>query len=102
MAHPGRMSAPVPPSSHINSYHPYAPPAKKALLFINTVPPSEAPASTKPKRKRILPEQLTELCALFDTTDSPSFEAREKVATAVGMTNREGEFSALSPSDRPR
>lgn len=41
-----------------------------------------------------MPEQLVELCALFDVTDSPSFEAREKVGNAVGMTNREGAFDS--------
>lgn len=87
-----RPSASSPSSSqHPNAYHPYASP-KKPLLFINTVPPTDASVSTKPKRKRIMPEQLKELCALFEITDSPSFDAREKVGQAVGMTNREGEL----------
>lgn len=87
-----RPSASSPASgSHPNAYHPYASSPKKPLLFINTVPPTDASVSTKPKRKRIMPEQLKELCALFDITDSPSFDAREKVGQAVGMTNREGE-----------
>jgi hypothetical protein len=34
----------------------------------------------RPKRKRIMPEQLIHLTAVFDVTDSPSFGQRETLA----------------------
>jgi len=43
----------------------------------------------KAKRKRITPEQLVDLLALFEKTDTPSFEVREKLANQLNMTNRE-------------
>ncbi|RUS17513.1 hypothetical protein BC938DRAFT_476227 [Jimgerdemannia flammicorona] len=46
-------------------------------------------AAPKAKRKRITPEQLADLVALFEQTDTPSFEVREKLAKKLGMTNRE-------------
>ncbi|KAI9287596.1 homeobox domain-containing protein, partial [Umbelopsis sp. AD052] len=45
--------------------------------------------SKKAKRKRITPEQLVDLLALFEKTDTPSFEVREKLANQLNMTNRE-------------
>ncbi|KAL1920601.1 uncharacterized protein VTP21DRAFT_978 [Calcarisporiella thermophila] len=45
--------------------------------------------STKPKRRRITPEQLAELESLFEVTDTPSFDIRESVGKRLGMTNRE-------------
>ncbi|ORX95900.1 hypothetical protein K493DRAFT_194539, partial [Basidiobolus meristosporus CBS 931.73] len=41
------------------------------------------------KRRKITPEQLEDLLALFEKTDSPSFEAREKLGKKLNMTNRE-------------
>ncbi|KAK4054899.1 SWI/SNF chromatin-remodeling complex subunit [Microbotryomycetes sp. JL201] len=84
------------PSSQMGSahasYHPYSPPGasvspKKQLLFINSS--SNDPAVNKPKRKRISPEQLEHLLELFNQTDAPTFDQREKVAQATAMTNRE-------------
>jgi hypothetical protein len=43
----------------------------------------------RPKRKRISPEQLDALLGLFQQTDTPSFEQRERVAMSLGMSNRE-------------
>ncbi|KAI9490738.1 homeobox domain-containing protein, partial [Zychaea mexicana] len=47
----------------------------------------EAPA--KPKRKRISQEQFQALSELFDQTDTPNYELREKLALKLNMTNRE-------------
>ncbi|KAH8921714.1 homeobox-domain-containing protein, partial [Atractiella rhizophila] len=44
---------------------------------------------SKPKRKRITPEQLEVLTELFEQTDTPSFEIRESLAGRLSMTNRE-------------
>lgn len=85
----------------VHGYQPYptaaTPHQKKSLLFINAAPTGQDPSQMKPKRKKISPEQLVELCALFDQTDAPSFEQRDKVGRAVGMTNREGETETGSP-----
>ncbi|OZJ01536.1 hypothetical protein BZG36_05724 [Bifiguratus adelaidae] len=54
----------------------------------STDKPSNAPPQ-KAKRKRITPEQLQDLVALFEQTDTPSFEVRESLAKKLGMTNRE-------------
>ncbi|KAI8091183.1 homeobox domain-containing protein [Gilbertella persicaria] len=43
----------------------------------------------KPKRKRITPEQFCLLSELFQQTDTPSHELREKLAKKLNMTNRE-------------
>ncbi|ORY92231.1 homeobox domain-domain-containing protein, partial [Syncephalastrum racemosum] len=43
----------------------------------------------KPKRKRISPEQFQALSQLFEQTDTPNFELREKLAQKLKMTNRE-------------
>ncbi|KAI8147911.1 homeobox domain-containing protein [Fennellomyces sp. T-0311] len=47
----------------------------------------EAPA--KPKRKRITQEQFQALSELFEQTDTPNYELREKLALKLNMTNRE-------------
>lgn len=47
----------------------------------------------KPARKRTSPEQLNELCAVFERTDSPSFDIREVLSQKLGMTNREVQVS---------
>lgn len=43
----------------------------------------------RPKRKRISPQQLEALLELFQQTDTPSYEQRERVAARLGMSNRE-------------
>ncbi|KAF7729322.1 Mix paired-like homeobox [Apophysomyces ossiformis] len=49
----------------------------------------EVTPTTKAKRKRITPEQFRRLSDLFERTDTPSYELREKVARELNMTNRE-------------
>ncbi|KAM0793240.1 hypothetical protein ACM66B_000704 [Microbotryomycetes sp. NB124-2] len=90
--HQGAARASAQHSTSHASYHPYSPPGsstspKKQLLFINSS--SNDPLVNKPKRKRISPEQLEHLLGLFNQTDAPNFDQREKVAQATGMTNRE-------------
>ncbi|KAJ2696489.1 hypothetical protein H4R19_005738, partial [Coemansia spiralis] len=41
------------------------------------------------KRKRITPEQLKELTAVFETADTPTHDVREELSRKLGMTNRE-------------
>lgn len=48
----------------------------------------------RPKRKRISPHQLESLLDLFQQTDTPSYEQRERVAARLGMSNREVQVSA--------
>ncbi|CAG8452632.1 7865_t:CDS:2, partial [Racocetra fulgida] len=43
----------------------------------------------KVKRKRITQEQLADLVAMFEQTDTPSYDVREKLAKKLNMTNRE-------------
>jgi hypothetical protein len=43
----------------------------------------------KPRRKRITTDQLCLLSELFQQTDTPSHEVREKLACKLDMTNRE-------------
>ncbi|KAJ2382887.1 hypothetical protein GGI05_005507, partial [Coemansia sp. RSA 2603] len=49
----------------------------------NTAEPKKA------KRKRISPEQLKELTAVFDKTDTPTHDIREELSKKLSMTNRE-------------
>ena len=46
-------------------------------------------APAKPKRKRISQEQFQALSELFEQTDTPNYELREKLALKLNMTNRE-------------
>lgn len=46
-------------------------------------------APSKPKRKRISQEQFQRLSELFEQTDTPNYELREKLAAELNMTNRE-------------
>ncbi|OAD76828.1 Homeodomain-like DNA binding domain-containing transcription factor [Phycomyces blakesleeanus NRRL 1555(-)] len=48
----------------------------------------EAPLA-KPKRKRISPDQFRVLSDLFEKTDTPNYELRERMAGRLNMTNRE-------------
>src|SRR5947199_133823 len=41
----------------------------------------------KVKRKRITQEQLQDLVAMFEQTDTPSYDVREKLAKKLNMTN---------------
>ncbi|KAI8968357.1 homeobox domain-containing protein, partial [Mycotypha africana] len=43
----------------------------------------------RPKRKRITPDQLHILTELFQQTDTPNHDLREKIAKKLNMTNRE-------------
>ncbi|KAJ2910268.1 hypothetical protein GGI21_001044 [Coemansia aciculifera] len=50
------------------------------------------PSTAEPKRakrKRITAEQLRDLTAVFDTTDTPTHDIREVLSKKLGMTNRE-------------
>lgn len=57
--------------------------AEDGLLF------AEQDRSARPKRKRISPQQLDVLLTLFQQTDTPSYEQRERVAAHLSMSNRE-------------
>ncbi|KAI9283669.1 homeobox domain-containing protein, partial [Umbelopsis sp. AD052] len=46
-------------------------------------------STTKAKRKRITPDQFSQLMALFEHNDTPSYEIRDKLAGKIGMSNRE-------------
>ncbi|PRQ72670.1 hypothetical protein AAT19DRAFT_16594 [Rhodotorula toruloides] len=110
----GLQSPPVPSAtlkqrstSQDVSYHPYqaskpssstVPNASTGITFVDTTQQAAAAATglsgdgmqqCRPKRKRITPEQLVHLTAVFESTDSPSFEQRETLAEQTGMTNRE-------------
>ncbi|GAA6001706.1 hypothetical protein JCM10207_002276 [Rhodosporidiobolus poonsookiae] len=92
-------------SSNDVSYHPYRPtpvPASsspptagfsKPILFVDTTQQAASAGDPmqqcRPKRKRITPEQLVELTGVFETTDSPSYDVRDKLGAKIGMTNRE-------------
>ncbi|CAJ0840500.1 21128_t:CDS:2 [Entrophospora sp. SA101] len=41
------------------------------------------------KRKRITQDQLIDLMSVFEKTDTPSYDVREKLAKKLKMTNRE-------------
>ncbi|KAJ2010960.1 hypothetical protein IWW57_006771, partial [Coemansia sp. S610] len=50
------------------------------------------PSTAEPKRakrKRITAEQLKELTAVFENTDTPTHDIREALSKSLGMTNRE-------------
>ncbi|KAJ1939882.1 hypothetical protein GGF37_004217 [Kickxella alabastrina] len=50
---------------------------------------SSAAEFKKAKRKRITPEQLKELTAVFEKTDTPTHDIREELSSKLAMTNRE-------------
>ncbi|GAA5832921.1 hypothetical protein JCM11251_000531 [Rhodosporidiobolus azoricus] len=91
-------------SSNDVGFHPYKvsskpatstspPPASKPILFVDTTQQAsgqgDAAHQCRPKRKRITPEQLVRLTSVFETTDSPSYDVRDKIGAEIGMTNRE-------------
>ncbi|KPV78536.1 uncharacterized protein RHOBADRAFT_41081 [Rhodotorula graminis WP1] len=95
-------SASRPHAQHDHAYHPYrqspAPTPTKAITFVDANEQIEAALkgssldalqNCRPKRKRILPDQLERLLEVFETTDSPTFEVRDKLGAATSMTNRE-------------
>ncbi|CAG8462076.1 378_t:CDS:2 [Ambispora gerdemannii] len=61
-------------------------PSSDAISAVNNnahhIPP-------KVKRKRFTQEQLVDLIAMFEQTDTPNYEIREKLAKKLNMTNRE-------------
>ncbi|GAA5978490.1 hypothetical protein JCM11641_007961 [Rhodosporidiobolus odoratus] len=87
------------------SYHPYrhvtspasrppsAKPLTRPLLFVDATQEASgavgAQQQCRPKRKRIMQDQLVKLTCLFETTDAPSYDVREKLGKEIGMTNRE-------------
>lgn len=54
---------------------------------------AEQDRNGRPKRKRITPHQLESLLDLFQQTDTPSYEQRERLASRLGMSNREVQVS---------
>ncbi|RKP08168.1 hypothetical protein THASP1DRAFT_23799 [Thamnocephalis sphaerospora] len=48
-----------------------------------------ADGTLKKRRRRVTPEQLHELTAAFEHTDTPGWDLRETLAARLGMTNRE-------------
>lgn len=73
--------------------HTYVPPADPTVYthedHADSHIATERDRSGRPKRKRITPEQLDALLGLFQQTDTPSYEQRERVAVHLGMSNRE-------------
>ncbi|GAA5904358.1 hypothetical protein JCM6882_003205 [Rhodosporidiobolus microsporus] len=65
----------------------------KPILFVDTTQQAsghgDAMHQCRPKRKRITPEQLVRLTGVFEKTDSPSYDVRDKIGAEIGMTNRE-------------
>lgn len=57
---------------------------------------SEQDRNGRPKRKRISPQQLDTLLSLFQQTDTPSYEQRERVAARLSMSNREVQVSSCT------
>ncbi len=49
----------------------------------------------KPKRKKTTEEQLQQLLAVFQVTDTPGFDMREDLARKTGMTNREVQVCSM-------
>ncbi|GBB83628.1 hypothetical protein RclHR1_10320006 [Rhizophagus clarus] len=64
-------------------------PTKANFSFPPSVTTCEQIMPQKVKRKRITQEQLQDLVAMFDQTDTPSYDVREKLAKKLNMTNRE-------------
>ncbi|CAO3649637.1 unnamed protein product [Mucor hiemalis] len=62
---------------------------QKKLSANNNSTEDEIDSINKPKRKRISPEQFCLLTELFQQTDTPSHEIRERLAKKLNMTNRE-------------
>jgi len=64
-------------------------PTKTNFSFPPSVTTCEQIMPQKVKRKRITQEQLQDLVAMFEQTDTPSYDVREKLAKKLNMTNRE-------------
>ncbi|CAG8632080.1 5619_t:CDS:2 [Rhizophagus irregularis] len=64
-------------------------PTKANFSFPPSVTSCEQIMPQKVKRKRITQEQLQDLVAMFEQTDTPSYDVREKLAKKLNMTNRE-------------
>ncbi|RIA84943.1 hypothetical protein C1645_741972 [Glomus cerebriforme] len=64
-------------------------PTKPNFSFPPSVTTCEQIMPQKVKRKRITQEQLQDLVAMFEQTDTPSYDVREKLAKKLNMTNRE-------------
>ncbi|TPX48955.1 hypothetical protein SeLEV6574_g01745 [Synchytrium endobioticum] len=74
---------------HMHTVSPHAPYQYVQMSANDAILASILNARKKPPRKRTTPEQLNELCAVFETTRSPSFEVREALSQRLAMTNRE-------------
>ncbi|GAA5857169.1 hypothetical protein JCM8547_009351 [Rhodosporidiobolus lusitaniae] len=89
--HPYKPSKASNSSSSLSSSPPTATVVKQ-ITFVDTTRQASGQDTLqqcRPKRKRITPEQLLKLTALFEQTDSPSYDARDKLGAEIGMTNRE-------------
>ncbi|GAA5944653.1 hypothetical protein JCM10213_008099 [Rhodosporidiobolus nylandii] len=90
------------------AYHPYRPqeapsptpsatcapvPSRRPILFVDTTQQASASNDAlrqcRRQRKRITPEQLARLTEVFEMTDSPSYDVRDSLGAAIGMSNRE-------------
>lgn len=69
-----------------HAYHPYH--APQSITFVDASQQAEAASrgegptdmQCKPKRKRILPGQLERLLEVFEVTDTPSYDVRERLS----------------------
>ncbi|KAJ1767310.1 hypothetical protein LPJ77_003793 [Coemansia sp. RSA 2523] len=81
MASNGQNSRQMPPfPTHAGGASRYA---QIVIKEPNTSEPKKA------KRKRITPEQLKELTAVFENSDTPTHDIREELSKKLCMTNRE-------------
>jgi hypothetical protein len=81
-------SSPPSDSSSDDSYFNHR---KKSSISLLLNPKDEVVVAkpTKAKRKRITPDQFSQLMTLFEQNDTPSYEIRDKLAGKIGMSNRE-------------
>lgn len=81
-------SSPPSDSSSDDSYFNHR---KKSSINLLLNPKDEVVVAkpTKAKRKRITPDQFSQLMTLFEQNDTPSYEIRDKLAGKIGMSNRE-------------
>jgi len=88
-------SIPMPPPSYVTTHLQQSKPSNNQILV-----PEEATVRhlndgivvcgiAKGKRKRISPEQLKALLEIFQKTDTPSSEVRERLAEQLNMSKRE-------------
>ncbi|KAK9763013.1 hypothetical protein K7432_010697 [Basidiobolus ranarum] len=57
--------------------------------FTSVIVNPQQPGQSHVKRKKISPEQLEDLLEIFEISNTPDFETREKLAKKLNMSNRE-------------